>query len=138
MKVKKISEHGVIPTKAYHGDAGFDVYAPADVSVPAGMRTQVPLGIAIEINEDEVCVVSERSGQAIKHGMTTIGNIIDSGYRGEISVIIHNLGDDEYLAKKGDKIGQLIIHKLGDQSLEVVAELSESARGSNAHYSSGK
>lgn len=138
MKVKILHENAKVPTKAYAGDAGFDVYAPFGCVIPSGMRVQIKLGIAIEIAQDEVAIMSERSGMAIKKGVLSLGNVIDSGYRGEISVILHNAGQEDFEIIAGDKIGQILVHKLGDQTLEVVEELSASERGENAHYSSGK
>jgi len=134
----KILENGKAPTKAYDDDAGFDVYCPIDVIIPNGQRLQIKLGICIEIEKDEVAIMSERSGMAIKHGITSIGNIIDSGYRGEISIILFNSNIFSYDIKKGDKIGQIIIQKLGNQELNIVDKLYNSDRGEKAHYSSGK
>ena len=99
---------------------------------------QIKLGIACECDEDEYVKMSERSGQFIKFGIMGGGETIDSNYRGEISIMLYNSGKEIYEFMKGDRIGQMIIHKLGNQELEVVEELSDSQRGENAHYSSGK
>jgi dUTP pyrophosphatase len=138
MKIKKLNDKVIIPTKAYAGDAGFDVYSPVSFYILPNKQLQIKLGFVIEIAEDEVCIMSERSGMAIKKCITSIGNIIDSGYRGEVSIILYNGGNSIAEFGQGDKIGQMIIHKLGNQNIEVVKELSESQRGKNAHYSSGK
>lgn len=139
MKVKKINERAIIPKKAYDCDAGFDVFhCDEDMIIAPNYRLQVKLGIAIEIEKDEVAIMSERSGMAIRHGLTSIGNIIDSGYRGEISIILYNMGIENVLIKYGDKIGQIIVCKLGSHEVEVVDELSETERGEKAHNSSGK
>jgi dUTP pyrophosphatase len=138
MKVKRLRSEITMPTISYYGDAGFDVYAEEDDFVYPGFTKQIKLGIAIEIEKDEVAIMSERSGQAIKSGITSIGNIIDSGYRGEISIIISNQGVENYAIKQGDKIGQIVVCKLGSRTIEEVKELSESERGSNAHFSSGQ
>ena len=137
MKVKILNPEAKVPTKAYSGDAGFDVYALEDSCIFGKEQRQLKLGIAIEIAEDEVAIMSERSGMAIKSGITSIGNVIDSGYRGEISIILANITNHVFDIKKGDKIGQIIIHKLGNQTIEIVNELSDTERGNNAHYSSG-
>lgn len=138
MKVKKLYQDSKIPTRAYEHDAGFDVYSPIDGEIKPGETLQVKLGIAIEIDPDEVCIVSERSGMAIKYGITTIGNVIDSGYRGEISTILQNNGNITYFFSDGDKIAQLLIMKMGNRNIEIVDQLSETQRGENAHTSSGK
>ena len=144
MKVKKIIAKAYIPTIAYKSDAGFDVYYPHDevIIMWPGDTVQIKLGIAIEIEEDEVAIMSERSGMAIKYNVTSIGNVIDSGYRGEISIILSHIGNDKdkqrFSIKRGDKVGQIIVHKLGDRNIEVVSKLSDTERGEKAHYSSGK
>lgn len=140
MKIQKLIDGIIIPTKAYFGDAGFDVYSPVCCVIEPGKRKQIKLGFAIEIGPTEVCVMSERSGMAIKYGITSIGNIIDSGYRGEVSIILHNAGESEFVINKNDKIGQMIVHRLGigNQDIQLVEELTPSDRGGNAHYSSGK
>ena len=122
MKIKILNNGIKIPTKAYQGDAGFDVYAPERIVLFPQTHKQIKLGLMIEINQNEVCVMSERSGMAIKNGTTSIGNIIDSGYRGEISLgqeimlkalstnpsfkvlIIHGNTDDETEVKKFELI----------------------------------
>ena len=137
MKVK-ILEGGFAPTIAYQSDAGFDVYSPTDNFIIRRGRKQIKLGIAIEIEKDEVAIMSERSSQAINFGLTSIGNIVDSSYRGEISIILANTGDKDIEVKRGDKIGQIVVCKLGERKVEVVEELSETERGEKAHGSSGK
>jgi dUTP pyrophosphatase len=136
MKVKSLG--GKIPTMAYQSDAGFDVYAIDNYYILRGTRKQIKLGISIEIEKDEVAIMSERSGMAINYGITSIGNIVDSGYRGEISIILLNTGEKDYEIKAGDKIGQIVVCKLGERKVEVVEELSDSERGEKAHNSSGK
>ena len=138
MKIKILNNGIKIPTKAYQGDAGFDVYAPERIVLFPQTHKQIKLGLMIEINQNEVCVMSERSGMAIKNGTTSIGNIIDSGYRGEISIILYNTKTEKVIYEKDEKIGQMLIIQLGNQNLEIVDELSQSERQDKAHYSSGK
>ncbi len=137
MKIKKLSENIITPTKAYEHDAGIDVYSPTDAVVQVQRQLQIKLGLSIELEKDEVAIMSERSGMAIKYGITSIGNVIDSGYRGEISIILFNATQERFLIKKGDKIGQILVMKLGNNNIEIVDYLSETERGENAHYSSG-
>lgn len=138
MKVKILHEEAKAPTIAYKSDAGFDVYSPIDTLILRGTQKQIKLGIAIEIEEDEVAITSERSGMALKQGITSIGNIIDSGYRGEISIILTNISQKDVDIHKGDKIGQIVVCKLGKREVEVVKELTPSERGDASHGSSGK
>jgi dUTP pyrophosphatase len=134
----KLYEGGFIPTLANQSDAGFDVYSPIDILIIRGNRKQIKLNIAIEVEQDEVAIMSERSSQAINSGLTSIGNIVDSGYRGIISIILTNTGDKDIDIKRGDKIGQIVVVKLGERKVEVVEELSTTERGEKAHGSSGR
>lgn len=135
MKIK-IFEGGFVPTRAHNSDAGIDVYSPIDFTLFKNEALRISLGIAIEINEDEVAIMSERSSQG-KKGITSIGNIIDSGYRGEISIVLQNTNKLEQSFQRGDKIGQIVICKLGDRVIEVVDELTETDRGSGGFGSTG-
>lgn len=138
MKYKKLRPDAYAPTMAYASDAGFDVYHCGDpIEIASHSHKQIKLGIAIGIENDEVAIVSERSGHAIRDGITTIGNIIDAGYRGEISAIIRT-GAQKLIINPGDKIAQIIVHKLGARELIEDPELSENTeRGTKAHGSSG-
>jgi len=138
MQVKILNEKAIIPKKAYEGDAGFDVYSLEDKILKQGEFRQFKLGIAIEIPLNTVAIMSERSGMAMKFGITSIGNIIDSNYRGEISIILINLGPRNFEIKAGDRIGQIILSQLVRTDSIEVEELSDSERGERAHYSSGK
>lgn len=139
MKFKKVVSTAITPTIAYESDAGIDVYYPGErIAIFPGDYKQIKLGIAIEIEKDEVAIMSERSGMAIKYGITSIGNIIDAGYRGEISIILYNTSDIKMMIDHGDKIGQIVICKLGNRDVIEVDELSETERGEKAHNSSGK
>lgn len=139
MRVHVLDKSTKHPYKAHRGDAGWDVLSCEDYVLQPGERHQFKLGVAIEVSEHEFVLMSERSGMAIKYGVTSIGNIVDSNYRGEISIILANLGQEPFEVKKGDRIGQLIVIKLGDgNSFLNVGTLSKSDRGTDAHYSSGK
>lgn len=138
MKVVLLSPGARLPTKQHESDAGFDLYSPESFVLQPGQRYQVKLGIAIEIDKNEVALVQGRSSMAFNYGVTTIGNVIDSGYRGEISAIIINLSSNHIAVSQGDRVAQLLILKLGDQSIEVVDGLSKSDRGDNGTGSTGK
>lgn len=138
MKVKKLTTDCRMPERAYNGDAGADFFSPEMITIQPNDWEQIKLGFAIEIESDEVAIMSERSGMAIHDGVTSIGNIIDSGYRGECSLILHNLGNLPLDIYKGDKIGQIVVLKLGNRNIIEVEKLSPSQRGEKAHNSSGK
>lgn len=138
MKIKKLNENIILPIKKREGDAGFDLYAPLSCIIPPGNMTQIKLGLSVEINTDEVMLIQERSGMALNYHIFTIGNVIDSNYRGEISVMIYNGGPNPVNIVQGERIAQFLILKLGNQEMIESNELSETNRGSNGYGSSGK
>ena len=137
MKVKLLKDNIFIPSRGSDLSAGIDVYSPVDFTLFIGESKKIPLEIAIEIEDDEVAIMSERSSMG-KNGITSVGNIIDSDYRGEISIVLQNNNKLEQSFKRGDRIGQIVICKLGNREIEVVDELSETNRGTNGFGSSGK
>jgi len=136
--VKKLRESGRIDPPSKEGDAGHDVYATEDAVLCTGERVCMPLGISIEFPEGFVCVVAQKSGLSKKHGLDTIGNIIDSGYRGECHAILVNNGISVVEIKRGQKIAQLLFHRCyTSKNIVYVDELEESARGDSGFGSSG-
>jgi dUTP pyrophosphatase len=137
LKVKRLSPDAVLPTVAHAGeDIGYDLYASEDLTIPPHGAAGVPTGIAIEFVPTAGGIVKTRSGLAKKRLMCNAG-VIDAGYRGEVIVLLENLGDEPYAIRKGDKIAQLLEHPClaGDV---VESELSQAARGAKGFGSSGK
>jgi dUTP pyrophosphatase len=141
MKIKILQQNIInevnYPTKGSELSAGIDVYSPIDFILFNGETLRIPLGIAIEIEKDEVAIMSERSSMG-KKGITSIGNIIDADYRGEISIILQNNNELHQSFKKNDRIGQIVVCKLGDNSINLVNELSDTERGEVGFGSTGK
>lgn len=139
MKFVKVKEVKT-PTTAYDS-AGIDCYAVEDDTIFVGETKKIPLGILVQINEDEVAIVSERSSQGMK-GITTFGNVIDADYRGEIHCMIFNSGGHKPYnllnIKKGDKICQLLILKLGNKEIKEVKALTKTTRGQKSFGSTTK
>ncbi len=137
LKVKRLSPDAVLPTVAHPGeDIGYDLYSSEDVTLPARGAAGVHTAIAIEFVPTAGGIVKTRSGMAKKRLMSNAG-VIDAGYRGEVIVLMENLGDEPYSIRRGDKIAQLIEHPF--LAGEVVEnELSEAARGAKGFGSSGK
>jgi dUTP pyrophosphatase len=136
LKVKKFSPDAALPTVAHPGeDIGYDLYSSEDITLPAHGAAGVHTGIAIEFVPTAGGIVKTRSGMAKKRLMCNAG-VIDAGYRGEVIVLMENLGDEPYTIRKGDKIAQLLEHPFiaGDV---VEEELSEAARGAKGFGSSG-
>ncbi|HEY4934572.1 MAG TPA: dUTP diphosphatase [Terriglobales bacterium] len=136
LKVKTLSPDAMLPTVAHPGeDIGYDLYAAEDVTLAARSAAGVHTGIAIEFVPTAGGIVKTRSGMAKKRLMCNAG-VIDAGYRGELIVLMENLGDDAYDIRKGDKIAQLLEHPF--LAGEVVEdELSDAARGVKGFGSSG-
>ncbi|MFZ1133874.1 MAG: dUTP diphosphatase [Candidatus Korobacteraceae bacterium] len=136
LKVKRLSPDAVLPTVAHPGeDIGYDLYSAEDITLPGRGAAGVHTGIAIEFAPTAGGIVKTRSGMAKKRLMCNAG-VIDAGYRGEVIVLMENLGDEPYIIRKGDKIAQLLEHPF--LAGEVVEdELSEAARGAKGFGSSG-
>ena len=137
LKVKKISEDAILPTIAHPGeDIGYDLYAAEEITIRAHSAEGVRTGIAIEFVPVAGGIVKTRSGMAKKRLMCNAG-VIDAGYRGEVIVLMENLGDEPYTIRRGDKIAQLLEHPfLATEVCE--GELSEAARGGKGFGSSGQ
>jgi dUTP pyrophosphatase len=138
LKVQRLSPNAKIPQYAHPGDAGLDLYAAAEATLLPGKRAAVPTGIAMEIPEGHVGLIWDKSGLSIKHGLKTLGGVVDSGYRGEVIVGAVNLSDETYTIRKGEKVAQMIIQKKESIVVEETAELSETVRGEGGFGSTGK
>src|SRR5271165_6390779 len=137
LKVKRLSPDAVVPTVAHPGeDIGYDLYSCEDVTLAANGAAGVHTGIALEFVPAAGAIVKTRSGMAKKRLMCNAG-VIDAGYRGEVIVLMENLGDEPYTIRRGDKIAQLLEHPF--LASEVVEEeLSEAIRGAKGFGSSGQ
>ena len=138
---KKMVEGAKSPTKAYHSDAGWDLYASERVYLSAGDLQKIPTGIAVAIPEGYVGVIKDRSSMGSKR-LKVFGGIIDAQYRGEAVVMIYNgkcpTTADTYIIEKGDKIAQMLILPVPDVEFVEVFDLGETDRGESGFGSSGK
>jgi len=137
LKVTRLSPDAILPTVAHPGeDIGYDLYSAAELTIAAHDAAGVPTGIAIEFVPTAGGIVKTRSGLAKKRLMCNAG-VIDAGYRGEIIVLMENLGEQPYTIRKGDKIAQLLEHPfLAGEVCET--ELTGTARGAKGFGSSGQ
>lgn len=138
LKIKRLRENVKIPQYAHSDDGGLDLYAAEDVTLAPNERTAISTGIAMEIPDGHVGLIWDKSGLSIKHGLKTLGGVVDSGYRGEIFVGIMNLSDAEYIIRKGEKIAQLIIQRKEEIEIEETERLSVTVRGEGRFGSTGK
>ena len=139
IRLKKLHADALLPHYA-HGpkeDAGMDLRAVERVVLIPGAAQGVPTGLAIELPEYYEAQVRPRSGMALKHSITVNFGTIDPGYRGEIRVVMFNLGREDYTVEKGDRIAQLIVARYEPVEWEE-GELGESRRGEGGFGSSGR
>ena len=128
------------PTYAHPGDAGADLVAAEDVDLAPGERTVVSTGMAIALPEGFAAFVHPRSGLAARVGLALVNapGTIDSGYRGEIKVIVVNLDPREPITlHRGDRLAQLVVQRVERATFEVVAELPDSVRAEGGFGSTG-
>ena len=144
IKVKKLDAAAQMPRYAHvgeFGDLAADLYASAGAVLAAageaGSTQAVATGIALEFPATHGALVEDRSGLAVR-GVTTLAGVIDPGYRGEIRVVMTNLGTEPLEIKAGDRIAQLRIVQRIEASFEVVEELGDAARGERGFGSTGK
>lgn len=139
--INRLHPDATIPRYA-HGpleDAGLDLCSVADAVLVPNVAQAVPTGLSIELPPGYECQVRPRSGLALKHSVTVANSpgTIDPGYRGEVKVILLNLGREDYLVHKGDRIAQIVAAKY--EAIELAeSNLSESARGAGGFGSSGR
>lgn len=129
-----------LPAYATDGAAGMDVVAAEELTLAPGARHAVATGFAMAIPPGYEVQVRPRSGLALKHGVTCLNTpgTIDSDYRGEVKVILANLGDAPFAIARGDRIAQLVPAPVQHASLDEVATLDETARGSGGFGSTGR
>lgn len=138
IQVKLLTENSKAPTRNTPTDAGLDLYASEEVLINGREWKAISAGISISIPDGYYARIAPRSGLAYKYGLDVFAGVVDSGYRGEIKVIIYNAGEKNYLINAGDKIAQLIIEKCYLWNTLIVDELNESSRGERGFGSSGK
>jgi dUTP pyrophosphatase len=129
-----------VPTYATDGAAGLDVVAAEDVTLAPGQRHAVATGFAIAIPGGYEVQVRPRSGLALKHGITCLNTpgTIDHDYRGEVRVILANLGAEPFQVRRGERIAQLVPARVHRAAFREVAELSETERGVGGFGSTGR
>lgn len=136
----RLHDDAVLPRQAYEGDAGFDLCSVERIELAPHGRALVPCGFAIELPEQACALVLPRSGLAARHGVTCLNapGLIDSGYRGELTVCLHNTDPTEtFVVEPGMRIAQLLVTQLSTVRFETSDALSASERGSGGFGSSG-
>lgn len=137
LKVKRLTDTAILPTRAHAGDAGLDLYADEAGLLSATSRALINTNISIAIPDGYVGLIWPRSGLAAKHGISVDAGVIDAGYRGPVKVLVTNSGDDDYAVHRGDKIAQLLIQPVSLMEPVEVDCLSETERNAGGFGSSG-
>jgi dUTP pyrophosphatase len=140
LRVLRLEDRAVLPTRAYPGDAGLDLRALDDCLLGPGERAGVRTGIAVELPEGHAGLVLPRSGLAARHGIALVNapGLIDAGYRGEIRVLLLNTDRETPCSiAAGDRIAQLVLVKVETPEVVEVDGLTVSERGADGFGSSG-
>jgi dUTP pyrophosphatase len=132
-RVRPSSADLPLPRYMTAGAAGMDLFADVDgaVDMPPGGRALIPTGLSVEIPAGYEAQVRPRSGLALRHGVTLLNapGTIDSDYRGEVMVLLVNLGDQPFAVRRGDRIAQMVVAPVSRAELREADILSHSARG---------
>jgi len=141
LRVRRLHPDATLPTRAHAGDAGLDLYALDGATLGPGERASLGTGIAVEIPPGRAGLVLPRSGLAHRHGIALVNapGLIDSGYRGELRVLLLNTDREEPCEiRRGDRIAQLVLVAVETPSVLVVDDLELSERGAGGFGSSGR
>jgi dUTP pyrophosphatase len=137
LPLKKVDPRATLPSYAHTGDAGMDIYALRSVFIQPGERIDVQTGISIEIPEEYVGLIWDKSGISLKRGIKVLGGVIDAGYRGEIRIGLINLGSEPVSFGAGQKVAQMLIQRVASPEIIEVTKLSDSERGEGGFGSTG-
>jgi dUTP pyrophosphatase len=140
LRVRRLDAGARLPSRAYPGDAGLDLYALEEVVLEPGARASVRTGIAVEIPDGQAGLVLPRSGLAARHGIALVNapGLIDAGYRGEIRVLLLNTDRRElFTVQSGERIAQLVLVRIETPEVVEVHQLALSERGAGGFGSSG-
>ncbi|MFO7299977.1 MAG: dUTP diphosphatase [Actinomycetes bacterium] len=139
VRFKRLSPQAPVPAPARPGDAGVDLVTTVAVELAPGERQAVPTGIAVAIPEGHAGLVIPRSGHALRLGIGVVNGpgLIDSGYRGEVKVILINHGSETVRFSPGERIAQLMVVPVPEVTWSEVAELEATERGDGGFGSTG-
>ena len=140
LRVRRLDPRATLPTRAYPGDAGLDLYALEEGTLDPGSRASIRTGVAVEIPDGHAGLVLPRSGIAARSGISLVNapGLIDAGYRGELQVLLLNTDrETPFSVAAGDRIAQLVLVRVEAPPVVEVDALSDSERGAGGFGSSG-
>lgn len=140
LRVRRLRPDAVLPRYAHPGDAGLDLATAVEVTLAPGARAAVPTGVAVAVPDGWVGLVHPRSGLARRHGVTVLNTpgTIDAGYRGELVVLLVNLGEEAVALAAGERVAQLLLQRVGRAEVLEVDSLDDTARGEGGFGSTGR
>ena len=137
VKVKKLSKQAVLPKYAREGDAAFDLRSMEEKILKSGEKEIFRTGLSIAVPEGHCGLIWDRSGLAAKHGVHTMAGVIDSGYRGELMIVLRNTGKDDFLVERNMRIAQMLIQPVITAKLSEVEEMDRTERDKKGFGSTG-
>ncbi|XP_008783462.2 deoxyuridine 5'-triphosphate nucleotidohydrolase-like [Phoenix dactylifera] len=137
LKIKKLSQNAVLPSRASPLSAGYDLSSAAEAKVPARGKALIPTDLSIAIPEGTYARIAPRSGLAWKHSIDVGAGVIDADYRGPVGVILFNHSDVDFEVKLGDRIAQMIIERIMTPDVVEVVDLDSTVRGAAGFGSTG-
>lgn len=139
MEFLRLSSSARLPERAHDGDAGLDLFTPVEVNLAPLARKLVKLGFAMSVPKGHAGLVCPRSGLAANSGVTVLNSpgIIDSGYRGEVGIVLVNISNENVILPEGSKVAQLLIVPCSFDKPDWVGFLDETERGAGGFGSTG-
>lgn len=137
LKIKKIHKDAKLPHYGHKGDAGLDIFSTIDCVLRKREVKAIPTGIKVAIPEGYVGLIWDKSGVSLE-GVHRLAGVVDSGYRGEVKIVMANLSDEPFSIEKGMKIAQLLIQPVVEVEVIKVEDLEATPRGENGFGSTGK
>lgn len=135
--VQRLHPDATLPTYAHPGDAGMDVYSNEEVTLQPRERKAVSTGISMAVPEGYVALVWEKSGRALKEGLSTMAGVVDAGYRGEVMIVVLNVSETPIQISRGQKLAQILIQPVVSGMIREVESLEDSSRGTGGFGSTG-
>jgi len=136
LKVRKVRPGARLPAYQHPGDAGLDLFSAVDEVLAAGELKAVPTGLQLAVPEGHAGLIWDKSGISL-HGVHRLAGVVDAGYRGEVKVVMINLGKEPFVIKQGMKIAQLLVQPVVSVRVVEAGELDETSRGGGGFGSTG-
>lgn len=137
ISIQKCHDSAIIPSYAHDGDAGFDLRSVAECRLAPGEKIIAKTGLKMSIPKGYFGSIRDRSGLAAKHGIHTLAGVVDSGYRGEVGIVMINLGKEEFTIEKGMRVAQMLIQPVEEADIAKVDTLDETKRNEGGFGSTG-